>query len=189
MADRSPPATLMIAAAILLSCTSSICAQDPQTAPRTPMSPGSDYKILMAPTDRDRAIWRLPSGLAPGPMAPAMPPHAQPPDLLSSDTEAIGYLAEGKADVVVSSQAATELILQLYRPDQNQWQDYRLAPLANTLITCPPCAGKLKFSFNDGTQQTDIDVEAPSVLRIFRDSSGSRWRWDSFKLEAAAKSQ
>ena len=42
-----------------------------------------------------------------------------------------------------SSRAGTELILQLYRPDQNQWQEFRVPPSTNTPITCASCDGKL----------------------------------------------
>lgn len=187
MIQKSMSATVTIAAAIMLSSIGAIRAQEPQAAPRTPMSPGS-ATYGMAPTDRDRAIWGFSHGLS-VPMAPAMANHVQSLDLLPSDTQAISTLAEGKADVVISSRADAELVVQLFRPDQNQWQEYRVAPLANTPISCSQCGGKLKFSFNDGTQQSDIDIQTPAVLRIFRDPAGTRWQWDAFRLEAAAKSE
>ena len=44
----------------------------------------------------------------------------------------------------------------------------------------------MKFSFNDGAQDSEINVEAPAMLRIFPDATGKRWQWDVFKLQAAA---
>jgi hypothetical protein len=206
MARRAFCSIAATASVLICWCAEPADAQDPQTGPRTPMSPGSTVdrtlmvpdqpetgprvpmspgsavsdKILMAPADRDGFIRdhsaSFSYGMAPKPMAP--PPYiwgaAQPqsPDLLPKDTEAINSLADGKADVVVSSRADTELVLQLFRPDQNQWQEYRLAPLSNTLISCPQCTGKLKFSFNDGVAQSNIDLKAPSFLRIYRDGNG-----------------
>jgi hypothetical protein len=122
---------------------------------------------------------------------PAVAPlgtSANPPELSGLDTAAITLVAAGSAEVVVSSRADKELVLQLYRPDQNQWQEFRLAPAANTPIACASCGGKLKLSFNDGEQDSEIDVEAPAMLRIFSDATGKRWQWDVFKLQAAAKS-
>lgn len=121
------------------------------------------------------------------PVAP-LGTSANPPELSGLDTAAITLVAAGSAEVVVSSRADKELVLQLYRPDQNQWQEFRLAPAANTPIACASCGGKLKFSFNDGAQDSEIDVEAPAMLRIFPDATGKRWQWDVFKLQAAAKS-
>jgi hypothetical protein len=91
--------------------------------------------------------------------------------------------------VVVSSRANTELIVQLYRPDQTEWQEFRLPPATNTPISCSTCGGTLKLSFNDGAQDSVINVEAPAMVRIFPDATGKRWQWDVFKLQAAAKSQ
>lgn len=150
------------------------------------MSPGS-AKILMAPTDRDRVLWGMnPPHIAQPPTV--LSPPTQSPDLSGLDAAAITLVAGGGADVVVSSRAGTELILQLYRPDQNQWQEFRVPPSTNTPITCASCDGKLKFSFNDGAQDSEINVEAPAMLRIFPDTTGKRWQWDVFKLQAAAKS-
>ena len=70
-------------------------------------------------------------------------PPTQSPDLSGLDAAAITLAAGGGADVVISSRAGTELILQLYRPDQNQWQEFRVPPSTNTPITCASCDGKL----------------------------------------------
>ena len=140
---------------------------------------------------REGGSWSLPLGMAPS--ATMLPPQLisppKPPDLSGLDTAAITLVSAGNADVVVSSRADKELILQLYRPDQNEWQEYRLAPLANTPIVCASCGGKLKLSFNDGVQDSEIDVEAPAMVRIFPDATAKRWQWDVFRLQAAAKSQ
>jgi hypothetical protein len=66
------------------------------------------------------------------------------PDLAAQEATAIDELRGKKADVVVLSRATAHLILQLYRPDQNQWQEYQLAPLKPTSISCQPCNGKLR---------------------------------------------
>jgi hypothetical protein len=175
----------------MLSCVGSTLAQEPQAAPRTPMSPGSKTfaPTMMPPADRDRALWGMkPPQIMEAPTAPVLGPSANPPELSGLDTAAITLVAAGSAEVVVSSRADKELILQLYRPDQNQWQEFRLPPATNTPIACATCGGKLKFSFNDGAQDSEIDVEAPAILRIFPDATGTRWQWDVFKLQAAAKS-
>lgn len=176
----------------LCSGVGTALAQEPQAAPRTPMSPGSKTyaPTMMPPADRDRDLWgmRPPQMMEPTPMAPVLGPSANPPELSGLDTAAITLVASGSAEVVVSSRADKELILQLYRPDQNQWQEFRLPPATNTPIACATCGGKLKFSFNDGAQDSEIDVEAPAMLRIFPDATGKRWQWDVFKLQAAAKS-
>jgi hypothetical protein len=122
------------------------------------------------------------------PAAPALAPPTNPPDLSGLDTAAITLVASGNAEVVVSSRANTELIVQLYRPDQTEWQEFRLPPATNTPISCSTCGGKLKLSFNDGAQDSVINVEAPAMVRIFPDATGKRWQWDVFKLQAAAKS-
>ena len=182
----------------MLSGTGQLLAQEPQAAPPTPMSPGSStFGRSMVPEDaRDRATWSVPFdfGARPQMAPPQMPvqspyftPPLKPPDFSGLDSAAITLVSAGSADVVVSSRADKELILQLYRPDQKQWQEYRLAPLANTPIACPSCGGKLKFSFNNGAQDSEIDVEAPAMLRIFPDATGQLWQWDVFKLQAAAK--
>jgi hypothetical protein len=102
------------------------------------------------------------------------------------EAQAIDDLRNKKADVVVLSRASANLILQLYRPDQNQWQEYTLAALAMTSITCQACNGTLRFAFSDGARQLEMNVEVPSLLRVFPDQSGSQWRWDSFKLVFAS---
>jgi hypothetical protein len=53
-------------------------------------------------------------------------PTRQSPDLMVLETRAITDLSEGKSDVIVSSRAETSLILQLYRPDLEGWQEYQL---------------------------------------------------------------
>jgi hypothetical protein len=190
LTSRSATATIVSMVA-LLSGIGALLGQEPQAAPRTPMSPGSKTfaPTMMPPVDRDRDLWgmRPPQMMEPPPVAP-LGISANPPELSGLDTAAITLVAAGSAEVVVSSRADKELVLQLYRPDQNQWQEFRLAPAANTQIACASCGGKLKFSFNDGAQDSEIDVEAPAMLRIFPDATGKRWQWDVFKLQAAAKS-
>lgn len=166
-------------------------AQEPQAAPRTPMSPGSKTfaPTMMPPADRDGALWGMkPPQIMEAPAAPVPGPSASPPELSGLDTAAITLIASGSAEVVVSSRANTELIVQLFRPDQNEWQEFRLPPAANTPIPCATCGGKLRLSFNDGAQDSVINVEAPAMVRIFPDATGKRWQWDVFKLQAAAKS-
>jgi hypothetical protein len=138
-------------------------AQEPQTAPRTPMSPGSKTyaPTMMPPGDREVLRWGMnPPHMMQAPAATVLSPPDNPP----------------------------ELIVQLFRPDQNEWQEFRLPPAANTPISCATCGGKLKLSFNDGAQDSEINVEAPAMVRIFPDATGKRWQWDVFKLQAAAKS-
>jgi hypothetical protein len=192
MALLSRFATAALAVAMLSSSLGPGQAQEPQAAPRTPMSPGSSTfgKVMMAPTERDLRLWGMnPPQMMQAPMAnPVLSASGNAPNLTGLDTTAISVVAAGSADVVVSSRANVELTLQLYRPDQSRWQEYRLAPLANTPIVCVACGGKLKFSFNDGAQDSEINVEAPAMLRIFPDASGKRWQWDLFRLQAAAKS-
>jgi hypothetical protein len=108
------------------------------------------------------------------------------PDLAAQEATAIDELRGKKADVVVLSRATAHLILQLYRPDQNQWQEYQLAPLKPTSISCQPCNGKLRFAFSDGANQRQMEVEVPSLLRVFPDAATNQWRWDSFKLVFAS---
>ena len=116
-------------------------AGDANRTARSPMSPGS-AKILMAPTDRDRVLWGTsPPHIAQPPTV--FSPPTQSPDLSGLDAAAITLVAGGGADVVVSSRAGTELTLQLYRPNQNQWQEFRVPPSTNTPITCASCDGKL----------------------------------------------
>ncbi|MGK2922066.1 MAG: hypothetical protein ACSLE4_04655 [Methyloceanibacter sp.] len=112
-------------------------------------------------------------------------PTRQSPDLMVLETR-VTDLSEGKSEVIVSSSAETSLILQLYRPDLEEWQEYQLAPLSNTGIACPQCGGKFKFSFNDGVEQSEIAVEPPSLLRIYPDSDDTRWKWDVLKLQATS---
>ena len=142
MALASHASTAVVVSLVAtLSGIGPLLAQEMQTAPRSPMSPGS-AKILMAPTDRDRVLW----GTSPPHIAqPAtvFSPPTQSPDLSGLDAAAITLVAGGGADVVVSSRAGTELILQLYRPNQNQWQEFRVPPSTNTPITCASCDGKL----------------------------------------------
>ena len=166
-------------------------AQEPQTSPRTPMAPGSKTyaPTMMPPADRERDLWGMnPPHMMQAPGAPALSPATNAPELSGLDTAAITLVASGSAEVVVSSRANTELIVQLFRPDQNQWQEFRLPPAANTPISCATCGGRLKLSFNDGAQDSVIDVEAPAMVRIFPDATGKRWQWDVFKLQAVAKS-
>lgn len=194
MAHMSLLVTAATASAVtLLSCIGPILAQEMQTAPRTPMSPGSTTfgKTMIPQRGQDSALWGSPLGVGAYPqMAPPqilMPQKS--PDLSGLDSAAIEMVSTGDADVVVSSRASTELILQLYRPDQNQWQEFRLAPASNTPIACVSCGGKLKFSFNDGAQNSEVDVEAPAMLRIFPDATGTRWQWDVLKLQSATRPQ
>jgi hypothetical protein len=166
-------------------------AQEPQTAPRTPMSPGSKTyaPTMIPPGDREVLRWGMnPPHMMQAPAATVLSPPDNPPELSGLDTAAITLVASGNAEVVVSSRANTELIVQLFRPDQNEWQEFRLPPAANTPISCATCGGKLKLSFNDGAQDSEINVEAPAMVRIFPDATGKRWQWDVFKLQAAAKS-
>lgn len=166
-------------------------AGDYPTAPRTPMAPGtgvysrdvgrdSGGLIFVEPEGQSRTVWG-------GELRRR--PVVQAPDLISLEAAAISDLSNGNSDVVVSSRADVELILQLYRPDLSQWQEYELAPRSNLSISCAACDGKFKFSFNDGAEQSEIDIEAPSLLRIYPSSDGDRWEWDTFKLQAASKSE
>lgn len=57
MALASHASTAVVVSLVAtLSGIGPLLAQETQTAPRSPMSPGS-AKILMAPTDRDRVLW------------------------------------------------------------------------------------------------------------------------------------
>jgi hypothetical protein len=136
------------------------------------MPPREAFPYVMAPTMAPPQLGGLGSTLRVGPG----------PDLAAQEAKAIEELRGKKADVVVLSRANALLILQLYRPDQNQWQEYQLPPLAVTSIICQPCNGKLRFAFSDGTNQREMDVEVPSLLRVFPDTSTNQWRWDLFKL-------
>jgi hypothetical protein len=183
-------ATLMI---FLMLGVHPLHAQQPQVSPRTPMGPGSpSFGETMLPMGaREGAAWL---GLRPNTMYPQMLPpqfRAAPPssDQSALEAAAIQLVKSGSAELVVSSRADKELILQLYRPDLTQWQEVRLPPFANTQISCASCAGKLKLTFNNGAQDVDIDVAAPALLRIFPDAAGQVWQWDVFKLQAAAQSR
>jgi hypothetical protein len=163
-------------------------AQEAPTAPRIPMRPGSSFPLdtqMMQAHDRERALSDI---LGAQPAQPAIAPPALPntlgPETL--DTAAMKLAAEGSADIVVSSHAQTDLVLQLYRPEQNQWQLLRLPPMANTPISCEACKGTLHFSFNDSVEDSQIALEAPAVLRIYADPRKARWRWESFKLQAVS---
>ncbi len=180
-------ALVSLAAAVLaITASHAALAEYYPTAPRTPMGPGTgiydrdfapESRTLMLPDSATRAMRG-------GELTYKQP--AQPPDLASLETRAISDLSEGKSDVVVSSRADTTLILQLYRPDQGAWQEYRLAPLSNTAIACPDCSGKFTFAFNNGIEQSEIVLETPSLLRIYPSPSGDRWGWDILKLQAAS---
>jgi hypothetical protein len=156
--------------------------QNEPVQPRTPMGPGSEWgnKVWLGQLPLDRMNTMAPPHL--GGLSPPNQTAPQWPNLAGQEADAINVLKEKKADVVVLSKANAVLIVQLYRPDQNQWQEYRLAPLTMTSITCESCSGRLRFAFNDGVKQLEMDVEAPSVLRVFPDASTKQWRWDSFKL-------
>jgi hypothetical protein len=175
----------------LCSVVGTAFAQEPQAAPRTPMGPGSKTyaPTMMPPGEREDLRWGMnPAHMMQPPAASVLSPPSNPTDLSGLDTAAITLIAAGSAEVVVSSRSSTELIVQLFRPDQNDWQEFRLPPSANTPIPCATCGGKLKLSFNDGAQDSVINVEAPAMVRIFPDATGKRWQWDVFKLQAAAKS-
>jgi hypothetical protein len=186
----------LISAGVLTLCAHAAPAQEMPAAPRTPMAPGSfwfkDGKawIGMVPhTKEGMPYMAAPTMAPPHLMAPQRRMDGPGPDLAALEANAIEMLRNKKADVVVLSKANTNLVLQLYRPDQNEWQEYNLVPLNLTPIICQPCNGTLRFAFSNGSRQAEMDVEVPSLLRVFPDASTNQWHWDYFKLVFASVPQ
>jgi len=187
--SRNAGAVVAIIASIgVFSAASAACAQQRSTEPRIPMGPGSSPATGFT-MEGPSMGFTMGGGARDDYLRNRGWPRTPPPDIDVLEAAAITTLSEGKADVVVLSRASAPLTLQLYRPELGNCEDLKLSPRGNTTVSCPPCGETIKFAFDDGEKPSIIEVERPSLLRIFPDPGGNHWQWDSFKVEATAKSK